>query len=113
MSSALDLAGALRGASPDDLLRRLTGRVLRASSVDDAFDLAETLLDPSSVRDVLSRLDRIMVLNSGSLTMYGPRDQVIAELAQQQAKAQAQAQAQGQTPPRVAPAATGAIQPSA
>ncbi|MGI3748102.1 MAG: type I secretion system permease/ATPase [Janthinobacterium lividum] len=65
--------------------------------------------------NVLSRLDRIMVLNSGTLTMYGPRDQVIAELAQQQAKAQAQAQAQaqGQTPPRVAPASTGAIQPSA
>ncbi|MBD8599182.1 type I secretion system permease/ATPase [Pseudomonas sp. CFBP 8772] len=61
--------------------------------------------------NVLSRLDRIMVLNSGTMTMYGPRDQVIAELAQQQAKAQAQAQ--GQTPPRVAPAATGAIQPSA
>jgi ATP-binding cassette subfamily C protein EexD len=61
--------------------------------------------------NVLSRLDRIMVLNSGTLSMYGPRDQVIAELAQQQAKAQAQAQ--GQTPPRVAPAATGAIQPSA
>jgi ATP-binding cassette subfamily C protein EexD len=65
--------------------------------------------------NVLSRLDRIIVLNSGTLTMYGPRDQVIAELAQQQAKAQAQAQAQaqGQTPPRVAPASTGAIQPSA
>lgn len=61
--------------------------------------------------NVLSRLDRIMVLSSGTMTMYGPRDQVIAELAQQQAKAQAQAQ--GQTPPRVAPAATGAIQPSA
>jgi ATP-binding cassette subfamily C protein EexD len=61
--------------------------------------------------NVLSRLDRIMVLNGGTLSMYGPRDQVIAELAQQQAKAQAQAQ--GQTPPRVAPAATGAIQPSA
>ncbi|TDV47384.1 ATP-binding cassette subfamily C protein EexD [Pseudomonas graminis] len=67
--------------------------------------------------NVLSRLDRIMVLNSGAMTMYGPRDQVIAELAQQQAKAQAQAQAQGQAqgqnPPRVAPASTGAIQPSA
>lgn len=61
--------------------------------------------------NVLSRLDRIMVLNGGTLSMYGPRDQVIAELAQQQAKAQAQAQ--GQTPPRVAPAAPGAIQPSA
>lgn len=65
--------------------------------------------------NVLSRLDRIMVLNSGAMTMYGPRDQVIAELAQQQAKAQAQAQgqAQGQNPTRVAPASTGAIQPSA
>jgi ATP-binding cassette subfamily C protein EexD len=61
--------------------------------------------------NVLSRLDRIMVLNSGAMTMYGPRDQVIAELAQQQAKAQAQAS--GQTPPRVAPAATDAVQPSA
>jgi ATP-binding cassette subfamily C protein EexD len=60
--------------------------------------------------NVLSRLDRIMVLNSGAMTMYGPRDQVIAELAQQQAKAQAQAQ--GQAQPRVA-AAPGAATPAA
>ncbi len=52
-----------------------------------------------------------MVLNGGAMTMYGPRDQVIAELAQQQARAQAQAQ--GQTPPRVAPESSGGIQPSA
>jgi ATP-binding cassette subfamily C protein EexD len=63
--------------------------------------------------NILSRLDRVMVLNAGVITMYGARDQVIAELAQQQAKAQAQAQAQGQTPPRVAPAATEVAQPSA
>ncbi|HXR00324.1 MAG TPA: type I secretion system permease/ATPase, partial [Pseudomonas sp.] len=61
--------------------------------------------------NILSRLDRIMVLNAGVITMYGAREQVIAELAQQQAKAQAQAQ--GQTPPRVAAAATEAAQPSA
>ncbi len=63
--------------------------------------------------NILSRLDRVMVLNAGVITMYGARDQVIAELAQQQAKAQAQAQAQGQTQPRVAPAATEVAQPSA
>jgi ATP-binding cassette subfamily C protein EexD len=61
--------------------------------------------------NILSRLDRIMVLNAGTLTMYGARDQVIAELAQQQAKAQAQAQ--GQAQPRVAPAASSEVQPSA
>lgn len=56
--------------------------------------------------NILSRLDRVMVLNAGTLSMYGSRDQVIAELAQQQAKTQAQAQ--GQTQPRVAAAAPGA-----
>nr|WP_314582317.1 type I secretion system permease/ATPase [uncultured Pseudomonas sp.] len=65
--------------------------------------------------NILSRLDRVMVLNAGTLTMYGARDQVIAELAQQQAKAQAQAQpqAQGQAQPRVAPTAPGEAQPKA
>jgi ATP-binding cassette subfamily C protein EexD len=61
--------------------------------------------------NILSRLDRVMVLNAGTLTMYGSRDQVIAELAQQQAKTQAQAQ--GQAQPRVAAAAPGAATPAA
>jgi len=42
---------------------------------------------------ILSRLDRVMVLNDGVISLYGAREQVIAELAQQQAKA-AQLQAQ-------------------
>ncbi|RML64321.1 Type I secretion system ATPase, PrtD [Pseudomonas syringae pv. pisi] len=50
--------------------------------------------------NILSRLDRVMVMNAGTITLYGARDQVIAELAQQQAKAQ-------QAQQRVAPAATG------
>ena len=62
MSSALDLAGVLRAAPPEELVRRLSGRLLRASSVHDAFDLADTLLDPSSVRDALSHLDRTQLL---------------------------------------------------
>jgi ATP-binding cassette subfamily C protein EexD len=60
--------------------------------------------------NILSRLDRVMVLNAGTLSMYGSRDQVIAELAQQQAKTQAQAQ--GQTQPRVAAAAPGPATPA-
>lgn len=57
---------------------------------------------------ILSRLDRIMVMAGGTITMYGAREQVIAELAQQQAKTQQ----------RVAPAAPAATdvasaQPSA
>ena len=47
---------------------------------------------------ILSRLDRIMVMAGGTISMYGAREQVIAELAQQQAKAQQ----------RVAPAAPAA-----
>ncbi|RML36596.1 Alkaline protease secretion ATP-binding protein AprD [Pseudomonas syringae pv. atrofaciens] len=50
--------------------------------------------------NILSRLDRVMVISAGTITLYGARDQVIAELAQQQAKAQ-------QAQQRVAPAATG------
>ena len=60
--------------------------------------------------NILSRLDRIMVLNAGVITMYGARDQVIAELAQQQAKA-AQAQAQAQA--RVATETPDAAPPRA
>ena len=52
---------------------------------------------------ILSRLDRIMVLNAGMISLYGAREQVIAELAQQQAKTQQ----------RVAPVAADAAQPSA
>lgn len=59
---------------------------------------------------ILSRLDRVMVLSNGTISLYGAREQVIAELAQQQAKA-AQLQAQqkaASTSTDVAPA-----QPSA
>lgn len=51
--------------------------------------------------NILSRLDRVMVMSGGAITLYGERDKVIAELAAQQAKAQ-----QRVTPP--APATPGA-----
>lgn len=72
MPSALDLAGVLRGLEPDALTRRLRGRVLsRPSSVKDAFDLADALLDPASVREALSRLDRVSLLTLQSARIPG------------------------------------------
>lgn len=36
--------------------------------------------------NILSRLDHILVMSAGTISMYGPRDKVIAELAAQQGK---------------------------
>lgn len=38
--------------------------------------------------NILARLDRVMVLSAGTISLYGAREQVIAELAAQQAKTQ-------------------------
>ncbi|RKR75313.1 helicase-associated domain-containing protein [Frondihabitans australicus] len=63
MASTLDLAGLLRSLSRDDLAVRVGERVVsRPAQVRDAFDLAEALLEPASVREALSRLDRVGLL---------------------------------------------------
>ena len=80
MSSALDLAGVLRSSAPDDLVRLLSARLLRASSVNDAFDLADTLLDPSSVRDALSHLDRTELLVLHAARTPGDLDALVARI---------------------------------
>lgn len=54
--------------------------------------------------NILSRLDHILVMSAGTISMYGPRDKVIAELAAQQGKGQ-QRVAQ---PPTTAPATQAA-----
>lgn len=59
----------------------------------------------------------VMILNAGVITLYGVREQVIAELAQQQAKAQQRVAPAPAAPaaPRtqVAPLTTDGSQPSA
>ncbi|MEE1918377.1 type I secretion system permease/ATPase [Pseudomonas asiatica] len=56
--------------------------------------------------NILTRLDRILVMAGGSISLYGERDRVIAELAAQQAKSQQRvAQAAATQPPVAAPAA--------
>lgn len=63
MASALELAGALRALDPDELRARLESRIVaRPTQVKDAFDLADALLEPASIRDALSRLDRVALL---------------------------------------------------
>ena len=57
-SSSLDLAGVLRALPDDELVARLRLRQLRSTTVRDAFDLADALLEGPSVRDALTRLDR-------------------------------------------------------
>lgn len=56
--SALALAARLRALDDDALGRLLTRRGVRASGIRDFFDLAEALLDRSSVQSALEQLDR-------------------------------------------------------
>ncbi|MGE8043370.1 type I secretion system permease/ATPase [Pseudomonas monteilii] len=60
--------------------------------------------------NILSRLDRVLVMSAGTITLYGERDKVIAQLAQQQAGAQPRV-AQGA--PAAGPAAPGNPTPPA
>ncbi|ROQ38754.1 XPB/Ssl2-like helicase family protein [Frondihabitans sp. PhB188] len=63
MASALDLAGELRRLPKSELAERLSERqVSRPNAVKDAFDLADVLLDRPSVREVVTRLDRVALL---------------------------------------------------
>lgn len=56
--SALALAARLRGLDDDALARLVTQRQVRDVGIRDFFDLAEALLDRSSVQAALERLDR-------------------------------------------------------
>ena len=36
--------------------------------------------------NILTQLDRLLVMNNGTISMYGPREQVMAELSKQHAQ---------------------------
>lgn len=57
-SSALALAARLRALPDDALIDLLHARPVREAGIRDVFDLAEALLDPSSIQAALTRLDR-------------------------------------------------------
>jgi hypothetical protein len=56
--SALALAARLRALDDDALARLVTQREVREGGIRDFFDLAEALLDRTSVQSALERLDR-------------------------------------------------------
>ncbi|MBK5007275.1 type I secretion system permease/ATPase [Pseudomonas sp. S32] len=64
--------------------------------------------------NILTRLDRILVMAGGTISLYGERDRVIAELAAQQAKAQQRvAPPAGPQPPAAPSAAPNSAPPAA
>lgn len=104
----------------DDVGERALGVALQKLKATGA-----TVFIVSHRPNILTRLDRILVMSGGTISLYGERDRVIAELAAQQAKTQPQvAQPSSSkapasppvnpkaTPPAAPPAATNAA-PSA
>ena len=57
-TSTLSLAGRLRDLGDTELVELLGAREVRDSRLRDFFDLADALLDPTSIQKALSRLDR-------------------------------------------------------
>ncbi|EPN6726151.1 type I secretion system permease/ATPase [Pseudomonas sp. GD03817] len=90
----------------DDVGERALGMALQKLKETGA-----TVFIVSHRPNILTRLDRILVMAGGTVSLYGERDRVIAELAAQQAKAQqrvATAAASNSTPP-AGPAAAPAV----
>jgi hypothetical protein len=56
--TALAFAGHLRSLSDAELVTLLGAREVREAGIKDFFDLSDALLDPASVQQALSRLDR-------------------------------------------------------
>ncbi|AUA32251.1 type I secretion system permease/ATPase [Pseudomonas sp. SGAir0191] len=89
----------------DDIGERALGVALQKLKETGA-----TVFIVSHRPNILTRLDRILVMAGGTISLYGERDRVIAELAAQQAKAQ-QRVAQPAAPQP--PAARNAAPPAA
>lgn len=70
--SALALASQLRALSDEELASLITARELRDTGIKDFFDLAEALLDPTSIQLALARLDRPTLATLAVLSELGP-----------------------------------------
>jgi len=77
-TSTLSLAGRLRDLGDDDLVAVLTLREVRDVRVRDFFDLADALLDPTSVQKALAGLDRMTLAALASVPVDGASSGVIA-----------------------------------
>jgi ATP-binding cassette subfamily C protein EexD len=86
---------------PNSNLDEVGERAL-ASAIQELKQTGSTIFVITHRTTILSQLDRILVMNAGGVSMYGPRDQVMEELNKQQIAAQQKA----------ALAATGASAPA-
>lgn len=92
----------------DDVGERALGVALQKLKATGA-----TVFIVSHRPNILTRLDRILVMSGGTISLYGERDRVIAELAAQQAKGQQRvAQPAPSQPPAAPPAAPNATPPA-
>jgi len=85
--SALALASRLRALSDEQLLALLRMRDVRETGIRDFFDLADKLLDRTSIQNILSQLDRrtlhtlSVIATLGVHGTHAPADAVAAAMA--------------------------------
>ncbi|SQG00503.1 type I secretion system ATPase [Paucimonas lemoignei] len=75
---------------PNSNLDEVGERAL-ASAIHELKQTGSTIFVITHRTTILSQLDRILVMNAGGVSMYGPRDQVMEELNKQQIAAQQKA----------------------
>ncbi|MFK3720613.1 type I secretion system permease/ATPase [Pseudomonas fulva] len=93
----------------DDVGERALGVALQKLKATGA-----TVFIVSHRPNILTRLDRILVMSGGTISLYGERDRVIAELAAQQAKTQQRvAQPSSSKSPASPPVTPNATPPAA
>ncbi|HEX4442618.1 MAG TPA: helicase-associated domain-containing protein [Galbitalea sp.] len=77
-TSTLSLAGRLRDLGDDDLIALLTAREVRDVRVRDFFDLADALLESTSIQRALAGLDRMTLAALASVPVSGATTETIA-----------------------------------
>jgi ATP-binding cassette subfamily C protein EexD len=75
---------------PNSNLDEVGERAL-ASAIQELKLTGATIFVITHRTTILSQLDRLLVMNAGGVSMYGPRDQVMEELNKQQLAAQQKA----------------------
>lgn len=75
---------------PNSNLDEVGERAL-ASAIQELKQTGATIFVITHRTTILSQLDRLLVMNSGGVSMYGPRDQVMEELNKQQLAVQQKA----------------------
>jgi hypothetical protein len=76
--AALVLASQLRSLTDPSLAGLLVARGVHATGIRDFFDLADALLDPTSIQQVLGRLDRPALTTLAALAELGTATRVDA-----------------------------------